>query len=152
MKLLQTLYQSIDRAASIADQRRVLITSITFTRRSRLGVSVSGSIPKNTEPRWVPVSLERGTRLTIHFYAFLNTMKCSHTLLLPFRSKLVWVSGSQEPRTRVCSPFSGTRNPCGFPGTQNPIRVPVPEKSRLHVFSLFVIQYVPSFQKQDLDI
>ncbi len=112
MKLLQTLYQSIDRAASIADQRRVLITSITFTRRSRLGVSVSGSIPKNTEPRWVPVSLKRGTRLTIHFYAFLNTMKCSHTLLLPFRSKLVWVPGSpflvpgsQEPRTLYAFPF-----------------------------------------------
>jgi hypothetical protein len=57
------------------------------------------------------------------------------------------------------SEFSGTQNPdvfpvlrLGFAGTQNPIRVPVPEKSRLHVFSLFVIQYVPSFQKQDLGI
>jgi hypothetical protein len=89
MKLLQTLYQSIDRAASIADQRRVLITSITFTRRSRLGVSLSGSVSKNPELGWVPVSRERGTRLTIHFYAFLNTMKYSHTLLLPFRPKLV---------------------------------------------------------------
>jgi len=75
-----------------------------------LGVSVSGSgsAPKNPEPGWIPGSRERGTRLTIHFFAFLNKMKYSHTLLLPFRTKLVWVPGSWERGTRPSSREPGT--------------------------------------------
>jgi hypothetical protein len=38
-------------------------------------------------------------------------MECSHTILLSFRKKLIWVPGSQERE----------------PGTRNMMRTPVPE-------------------------
>jgi hypothetical protein len=90
---------------------------------SKLGVSVSGSVPGN--PPHKP---------------FLCIFKHNEVFTYPttaFSHKVGMDSG-----------FPGTQNPGGFPvpgphepRTQNPIRVPVPEKSRLHVFSLFVIQY-----------
>jgi hypothetical protein len=111
-----------------------LIFFINDRGMSKLGVSVSGSVPGN--PPHKP---------------FLCIFKHNEVFTYPttaFSHKVGMDSG-----------FPGTQNPGGFPvpgphepRTQNPIRVPVPEKSRLHVFSLFVIQYVPSFQKQDLGI
>jgi hypothetical protein len=69
------------------------------------------------------------------FDPFLNTIECSHNLLLSFHRKLMWVPGSQEREPTAGSGFLGTRNAkhhadsrSGFPfqGTRNPLWVPVP--------------------------
>ncbi len=59
------------------------------------------------------------THFKIRSYRFLNTTDYSHTILLSFRKRFIWVPGSQEP------------------GTRNMVRVPVPENLEPTVSSRF---------------
>ncbi len=77
-----------------------------------LGVSVSGSVPKNPESARVPGSRERGTRLGS---GFLGTENPGGFPILGTRPLK-----DTGRRIRAGSPFLGTRNPGGFPVLRNP--------------------------------
>ncbi len=87
-----------------------------------------GDVPQNFRCAGsLPLAFRsQGTRTyyKIHFYAFLNTRKCSHNLLLSLHRELRVDSefpGTGNPHEAPCSGLPRTRNLHGFSVPGNPV-------------------------------